>query len=179
MAQQLALVQQRHVSAKVGARGWKTGQGWLTIWTPEMVAVAPDPVLAWSEYAQQVLGVPWPTIRDQAILRHKIRELFDHYPRADWYSLCRLVQWCKGRGKRDTRVWLVLDRFRSAWCAGALPELDPQRTEVDVEARIERALEDEADPTWRRRLLGAMGTVARRAAIDEWEGRWKSTTAVP
>lgn len=162
-----ALTQQ--VSISHGALGWKTGQGWTTTWTPDLVARAPDPVLAWSEYVQQVLGVPFPTVQDQKILRKQVRELFDRYPRADWYTMCRLVQWCKNRKKRDARVWLVLARFRAAWVAGALPELDPTMTDSTVEARIVGALEAERDPIWRRRLLGCVGPQARRATIDAWE----------
>lgn len=140
-----------------------------------MVANAPDPVLAWAEYVQQTLGVPWPTVRDQAILRNRVQDFFDRYPRADWYTLCRLVQWCKNRKKRDARVWMVLDRFRAAWVAGALPELDPSTVDDNVEARIAAALERESNPTWRRRLLGAVGAQARRVAIDAWEAEGRAS----
>lgn len=165
------LTQQHHqaVTKGRGATAWKTGQGWLTTWTPEMVATAPDPYLAFADYVQQRLGVPWPTQKDQTILRAKINELFAHYPRADWFSLCRLVQWCKTRNKRDTRVWMVLNHFRAAWTAGALPEMDAHHTDSDLDQHITGALDHETDPHWRRRLLVAIGTTARQAAFNDWK----------
>lgn len=172
MAAQFRLTQQ--VTRGKGASSWRTGQGWLTRWTPAMVAGAPDPALAFAEYSQQLLGIPWPTAKDQVILRARVKQLFEHYPRADYFTLCRLAQWCKTRKKRLPRIWMLVDCFRAAWAAGALPELDPQADEA-IDDRVARALEAETGDSWRQRLLCTTGT-ARQAAIEEWEQqRWPSS----
>lgn len=132
---------------------------------------APDPVIAFAEYAQQKLGVPWPTQKDLAILRHKITEFFTHYPKLTYYTLCRVVEWARSRHRRYDRVWKVIDAFRYAWTDGVLPELDPNQTDDTVEARINAALIVETSPTWRRHLLGATGASARRQIIEEWEAK--------
>lgn len=162
-------LQLQTVTVGRGDSAWRTGQGWLTRWTPEMVAHAPDPALAFCEYAQQTLGVPWPTREDQCILRRRVKELLDRYPHADYFTLCRLVQWCRAHKKRKPRVWMVVDCWRDAWVAGALPELDPTHADDDVERRIRAALDVEQRQSWRRRLLSAIGPAARRAAVDAWE----------
>lgn len=144
--------------------------GYLERWTPEKVAAAPDPALAFSEYVQQTLGTPWPTMKDQAILRKRCNEFFEHYPRASWFTLCRVVVWCKRSRKyrRPTRVWVVVDAFRDAWSAGALPELDITVSDEELEDRITEALAVEERDSWRRRLIGAVGVEARRRAYEEW-----------
>ncbi len=141
---------------------------WLDTYTPETVASADDPVMAFAEYAQQTIGVPWPTVQDRKILRKKINEFFEHYPQADFYTLCRIVGYCKQRRKRFGRVWAVVEQFRDAYEDGFLPELDPSSDDPDLELKIEQVLEAETDPDWRRRLLGATGQAARREAYNEW-----------
>lgn len=140
---------------------------WRTNWTPDLVMAAPDPVKAFAEYCQQICGVPWPTGQDMLTLRKKVNEFFDHYPRLDWYSLCRVAQWCRSTRRRLARVWQVVDAFRPAFVAGALPELNTNRDE-DLDAAIGDALTQESDRTWRRRLLVAQGNDARRAILAEW-----------
>lgn len=138
-----------------------------------MVAEAPDPVLAFAEYAQQITGVPWPTIQDYKILRREVNVFFEHYPHLDYYTLCRVAQWCAKRKKRPNRVWRIVGMFRAAWSDGALPELAPaDRSDENVEERIRHALHTETCQDWRRRLLGAAGLEARRRAICEWEARY-------
>jgi hypothetical protein len=133
------------------------------------VVNAPDPVVAFAEYVQQKLGVPWPTAKDMNILRSKIKEFFGHYPKLTYFTLCRIVEWARARHRRYDRVWKVIDAFRYAWKDGALPELDPDRAETTVEERITAALTVETNPMWRRCLIGAAGVEARRRIIDEWE----------
>lgn len=145
-----------------------SGQTWFTDWTPEKVATAPDPAFAFAEYVQQVMGVPWPTNNDIVVLRKKVGEFFSHYPNADYYTLCRVVGWCRARRKRFQRVWMVVDCFRDAYVAGALPELDCDRQDGDVEAGIAAALDVESDPSWRRRFLACQGPQMRREALDDW-----------
>lgn len=136
-------------------------------WTPQLVAEAPDPNLAFANFTQQVLGVPWPTIKDQTILRSRTAEFFEHYPNATWFTLCRVVTWLKAKRKRVPRVWMVVDKFRDCWVDGMLPELDPAEGDVELEVLIESALTEETDESWRRRLIMTEGP-ARRAAYDEW-----------
>jgi len=136
------------------------------------VTSAPDPVVAFAEYVQQKLGVPWPTAKDLAILRKKITEFFAHYPKVTYFTLCRVVEWAKSRHRRYDRVWRVIDAFRYAYSDGVLPELDPDdHADDSVEARITAALADETSPTWRRYLIGASGVSARRQIIEEWEAK--------
>lgn len=142
---------------------------WLHVWTPSDVQNAADPAKAFADYCQQTMGVPWPTIGDLKILRKKANEFFEHYPQADWTTLCRVAQWCRSRKRRCSRVWLVVDEFRNAWAKGGLPELDPRdNADERVEEGIERALEAEERPEWRRRLIAARGVDARREAYQEW-----------
>lgn len=143
---------------------------WLTVWTPALVEDAKDKPKAFAEYTQQVMGVPYPTIKDMTILRKKAKEFFKNCPNATWGTLCRVVQWAKARKRRPSRVWMLVDMFREAWSAGYLPELDrAARVDDNVEAGIERALEQEDRPEWRARLLGARGVTARREALTEWQ----------
>jgi hypothetical protein len=139
------------------------------VWTPAKVANAPDPVAAWCEYTQQVIGVPWPTIQDLTTVRKHINELFDHYPQADFYTLCRLTQWCKARKRRFTRMPFVVLEFREAWARGGLPELDPRTEDERLELRIRAALAIEQRDSWRHRLLTTVGNDLRRATLAEWE----------
>lgn len=152
--------------------------GWLTQWTPDKVATAQDPVLAFAEYAQQTLGVPWPTIADLKILRLKINEFFEHYPRLNYFTLCRVVTWAKARHRRFKRVWCVVEAFRDAYLDGALPELDPNHSEASVEERITAALQVETSQAWRRILIGAQGTTTRREMLAKWETERGSTCGV-
>lgn len=143
---------------------------WLTVWTPKLVFEAADPAKAFAEYAQQTVGIPFPTIKDMTILRSKAKKFFENCPDADWRTLCKVAQWAKARKRRPPRVFMLVDMFRDAWSAGYLPELDRAgRTDETVEAGIERALTMEQRPEWRARLLGARGINARREALHEWQ----------
>ena len=137
---------------------------WLKTWTPADVHSPDD----FAQYCQQFLGCPWPTYKDKAILSKKIKDLFKMYPQLDYYSLCRIAAWMKSKKKRPARVWMVVESFRDAWSAGALPELDPaERKDKTLEQKIEDALQTEDDPEWRRRLLGSRGD-ARKEVYEQW-----------
>ncbi len=142
---------------------------WLTTWTPELVAGAEDKPAAFAAYCQQTMGVPWATYKDMAILRKRIKELFEYYPRADYFTLCRVAAWCKSKRRRLSRVYQVVDRFRDAYEAGALPELDRDRLDDVIEQGIVEALEVEQRPEWRTRLIRSVGPEARKAALAEWQ----------
>jgi len=141
----------------------------LKTWTPDAVQADDDQPKAFAEYAQQTLGVPWPTLKDLILLRKKANEFFEHYPHTDWRTLCRVVDWAANRKKRYSRVWMLVDDFRKAWAAGALPELDPNRqTNATVEEQIFEALETETDESWRRRLLLAQGARQQEEVLALW-----------
>lgn len=143
---------------------------WLKTWTPDEVVNAKDKPLAFAQYVQQSLGVPWPTLSDQMILRRRIKEFFKATPDADYYTLCRTAQWARSRRRRPPRIWMVVDMVRDAWAAGALPELDPAtREDRQLEEAIAKALRVEKREGWRRRLIGAQGLDARRAAYRAWQ----------
>lgn len=138
-------------------------------WTPELVAAAEDPNEAFSLYCQQQLGVPWPTVKDKTIMKKKINDLFATTPQADWFTLCRTVQYCKSRRRRFERVWMVVEMVREAYGKGLLPELAVTEDEAAFEAEVEKALEVEDRPDWRARLLGARSSTARRSTLEEWK----------
>lgn len=142
---------------------------WSTTWTPEKVNEAEDKPAAFAAYCQQSMGVPWATHKDMAILRKRIKELFEYYPRADFFTLCRVAAWCKARRKRCSRVYQVVDKFRDAYEDGALPELNRDQTDDTIELAITTALEVEQRPEWRSKLIRATGPEARKAAYAEWQ----------
>lgn len=145
--------------------------GWLTQWTPDRVAAAEDPCAAYAEYLQQTMGIPWPTIKDMSILRKHTKEFFDHYPNADWYTMCRLANYFRRRKRRFGRVYQVVTEFRDAYRDGALPELDPgygSASDSQLELNIAEALAGETRPEWVERLIRAEGVEARRGAYELW-----------
>lgn len=144
------------------------GGSWLTHWTPELVQTAEDPPLAFASYVQQTAGCPWPTLKDQSILRRKCKDFFKQYPDATWFTLCRVVDWVKGQRKRHARVWMYVDRFRDCWAAGQLPELDYGAVDTDLEVAIEKALQTETREGWRARLIGTTGPESRKKVYEEW-----------
>lgn len=146
----------------------RTGQAFLTTWTPELVAAAPDPVVGLSNYMEQILGVGFPTQKDLLVLRKRIKEIFQHYPAADYHTLCRLVRYNKSIKRRFSRVYTVMDSFREAMAAGWLPELTNATSET-AETHIRRILETETDPRWRARLLACRDDSARHHMIECWE----------
>jgi hypothetical protein len=145
-------------------------QSVLKTWTPDAVQNAKDPAKAFAEYAQQSLGVPWPSYKDLILLRKKANEFFGHYPDADWRTLCRVVSWAANRKRRYARVWALVDDFRKAYRDGALPELDPGvvRHSQSVQEMVDQALSAETDDVWRTRLLLANGRMQQEEVLASW-----------
>jgi len=142
----------------------------LKTWTPDEVQSADDKAKAFCEYLQQAVGIPLPTGKDIALVRRKAKDFFNEYPHTDWRTLCRVGNYCRQRKKRLPRSWMVIDKYREAWSAGFLPELNQtERREEDVERAIAAALEHEQREGWRRRLLMARTAETRRKALGEWE----------
>lgn len=152
----------------INSQSHGTGQGSLTTWTPEMVANAPDPTMAFALYAQQVLGVPFSTVKDLVALRARVQDVFNRCPQATYYTLCRVVVWARQKKIRKPRVYMIVDLVPEAWAARALPELDEPVQDRRVEQGIADALSVENDPSWRRRLIGAMGTTSRSRVLNDW-----------
>ena len=123
---------------------------------------------SFAAYAQQKLGVPYPTGKDIAILRRQVKQLFEQQPTATWMTLVRTVQWAVEKKKRYARVYTLVGAFRYAYADGYLPELDPKEAvDEDVERGIAEALQIERDATWRRRLIGAQGEM-RATVLNAW-----------
>jgi hypothetical protein len=152
----------------INYRSHSTGQGALTNWTPELVASAPDPTRAFALFAQQEIGVPFATEKDLVVLRQRINDVFNRCPQATYYTLCRVVRWARTKRVRRARVYQIIDLLPEAWASRALPELDEPVRDQKVEQRIADALQIETDPSWRRRLIGAMGTSSRNRVLNDW-----------
>lgn len=147
---------------------------WLKVWTADEVQNQNNTLeksKAYASYLQQRLGLPFPTLKDQAILRSKAKAIFDQYPEADWKTLCKVADYCKARKQRPPRAWMVIDLYREAWAAGFAPELGfnyvPPAPEVDSE--LAEILQHEHRSGWRRRLLMAQGPQAKREVLAEWK----------
>lgn len=126
--------------------------------------------MSFAAYAQQKLGTPYPTGKSIAMLKKSLNEFFEHYPQADYLTMCRVVEWARAKKKRYPHANQLVYAFRYAYADGYLPELDPN-TEVvdeDLEAQIEAALRDERDEGWRHRLITAAGPTARREVFEAW-----------
>lgn len=124
---------------------------------------------AFCEYAEQMLGIPFPTTRDKVLLKTKAEEIMARYPQMNWRIFCRVVDYLRSRNKRPPRMWMVIEHFREAWSAGQIPELDPRdREDEGLERLISAALEVESDDYWRRRLIGSRGPEARRRTFEAW-----------
>lgn len=141
----------------------------LKTWTPDDVQKADDKVKAYCNYVQQIIGVPYPTGKDIAIVRRKAKDFFKLYPQADWYTLCRVAHWCKARKRRPAYIHNVIDSYRFAWSAGYIPELSSaDRKDENVEQQIALALQVERRDGWRRRLILSSGPEQRKKVLDEW-----------
>lgn len=126
---------------------------------------------SFAAYAQQKLGTPYPTGKSISILKKSINEFFEHHPQADYFTLCRVVEWAKAKKKRYPYANQLVYAFRYAYADGYLPELDPNAEIVDedLEEQIEAALRDETNDEWRRRLITASGITARREVFEAWQ----------
>lgn len=119
------------------------------------------------QYIKQRVGIAYVTVKDSAIFRRKVKELFEHYPGADWQTLVRATEWAKTRRKRFSRLHQFVEAIRFAYEDGYLPELDPNY-QGDVDEQIQGILREEEDPNWRRRLLIAQGMQAKQLAVEQW-----------
>lgn len=128
-----------------------------------------DPI-TFAQYAQQTIGTPLPKGKDVIALRKVLKDFFEENPQIDYALLARLVDWCRSRKKRPASALAVPGYLRYAWAAGHFPELDPNNKDRDddLERAIDRALEDETNPEWRRRLVGAQGNEARKGVLAAW-----------
>lgn len=125
---------------------------------------------SFANFAQQKLGIPYPTQKSIAVLNKALKEFFAQYPQADYSTMCRLVEWAISKKKRFAHTYSLVYAFRYAYKDGYLPELDPnrERTNDDLEALIEEALVVEKDPEWRRRFMVAHGVKARGEVYEAW-----------
>lgn len=127
-----------------------------------------DPVTL-AKYAQQRVGIPYPTVKDMTILRKKAKWFLDNNPEASWQTFVRVLDWIKAKHKHPATVWWLVDAAKWAYGDGYLPELAAkERTDSELETEINAALEVETDLTWRRRLNTATGVEARRDVLEEW-----------
>jgi hypothetical protein len=145
----------------------RAGQAWLTTWTPEKVAEAPDPIVGLANYMQQLLGIGFPTVGDISGIRKVANEIAEHYPGATTNTLCRVVQYAKSRKRRPTKGSQVMGMWRDAMAAGYLNELDPNNDQALIDT-IYRILETETEDRWRARLLCCLDNDSRRLAIADW-----------
>jgi hypothetical protein len=124
------------------------------------------------DYARQTIGIPYPTKQKFAAAQKAANRLFDMYPRLTWQGLCGTVDWAKAKKKRFSQLVILINYYDQAWADGYLPELDPE-SEADFAQRILDAIEEETDPTWRRRLLTAYGEGAQ-LVWEQWEEQRKT-----
>lgn len=124
-----------------------------------------------ASYCQQELGIPYPSVPNLAKLGKNIKQIFAAYPDANFFTLCRIVDWAKARNKRYAHPHILVMQLRYAWADGYLPELNPKKQTVDVslEERITAALANETHPFWRERLMGAEGVKARSKIFQAWQ----------
>jgi hypothetical protein len=120
------------------------------------------------QYIMQQVGIGHVTAKDGAIFRKKVKEMFEHYPTADWQTLVRTAQWAKARRRRFAHLYQLVEAVRYAYEDGYLPELDPNN-QGDVDEQIQSVLRREQDPNWRRRLLVAQGMQAKVAVLEMWQ----------
>lgn len=112
-----------------------------------------------------------PLKKDWGQLATLTRRFFDENPRASWGTLVRTVNWAQVKRRSPSHCRFVLALVRHAFADRALPELLPDARDYEnrtLETAIRHAMEQETDPSWRRRLAGASGEEARRNALREW-----------
>lgn len=116
------------------------------------------------------MGIPYPTHTHLNKAKKLLGELFEMYPALTWKGLCQLPLWAKARKKRYAHVLQLINSYRFAYQDGYLPEMDIDYVDRDMEAKIQKALEVESDPDWRRRLLNSRGK-ARYEVYERWAHR--------
>jgi hypothetical protein len=120
------------------------------------------------QYVMQQVGIGYVTVKDTAVFRKKVKELFENYPGADWQTIVRTTEWAKSRRRRFAHLFQLVEAVRYAYEDGYLPELDP-RHNGDLDEQIREVLRAEEDPAWRRRLMLAQGMQAKVAVLEMWQ----------
>lgn len=126
-----------------------------------------DSVESFCEYIQQSMGTPYPTVKMMPSTRKTFARFFEQYPKADWQTLCKTVDYCRAKKKRLAQAYSIVSMVRFAWRDGFLPELDPN-VDKEVDAAIAAALEVETDREWRKRLMLATSVEGKQIALREW-----------
>jgi hypothetical protein len=127
---------------------------------------------SYAAYVQQQVGVPYCSKGDVIALNKAVAEFKERYPHLannPWPTLVRAANWVRSKRKRPAKVAAIVNVMIAwAWADGALPELDPRHhRDEDLEVAIADALQHEADPRWRDRLIGAEGP-AREEVLRAW-----------
>lgn len=122
-----------------------------------------------TRYVCQTVGSPY-AFKDTIVMKKKLNEFFAAYPKTSYDTMIKVAHWARAKKKRPAHAFYIVDMARYAWADGALPELDPSNVDSDLETNIRRALEEETNPEWRRRLIGSEGA-GRRVVFDAWRSR--------
>jgi hypothetical protein len=117
-------------------------------------------------YIHQRLGTPFSTVDDRKKLGAWIGSFTKKHPKANWRTMCRIVDWAKDHNKRPSRSYYIMYYAEDAWKAKRIPEID-EHPESDLRDRADEILQKELDPQWRSRLLYCSGSLLAQA-VDEW-----------
>lgn len=128
---------------------------------------------SFAEFVQQKTGTPC-FGKDIAILRKKTKLFFKEHPGTDWTTLCQLVSWARAKNKRPPSAWVLVAWYPQAW-ADHWIELPDPGSHVDED--LERALQVESDPSWRRKIALAVGQTSREEVYNLWLERRGSLTS--
>ena len=136
--------------------------GWADRVTREEV----NGIRAFAAYAAQESGTPYPSKQHLFAAENTVKQLFEMYPELSWQSMCRLVDWAKDNKRRFPHIEALIASYRYAYADGYLTVLNTDTTE-NLEAKIARAIEEETDPEWLRRLRNSKGP-GRKVVYAAW-----------
>lgn len=126
-----------------------------------------------AQYIQQVTGTPMPRGKELAAFRRYIKDFLNTYPHLSYQTLCRVVDWVRAKHRRCATPMQVINQYKWAWQAGAIPEFyDAHANGVSVE--LSEALRSERDHEWCVRLTDArdlMTTDNARKVLEEWNSQ--------
>lgn len=135
------------------------------IYKPEDVVSAES----FAGYAQQQLGIPYPTLKQMIILKRQIKDVMEKNPGFTYASLPRVVEWAKSRKKRFADPIKLLSSFRYAFEDGYLPELSERYEDlIEIDDKINAALRVETDQEWRRALMLSEDIEEKNAMYTKW-----------
>lgn len=124
---------------------------------------------SFATYAQQQIGVPYPTLKMMIATKGTIKRMFAENPGLNWSSLPRIVEWAKARKKRYATLTSLLAGFRWAFQDGYLPELSESFEErTNVDELVYAALRVEKDPDWRRALMLTDSLQEKVSIYNKW-----------